>query len=189
MPAPSPASRQATISFTASREGFAPVPSVVVNVLCQVPDADRYMTGACTGGDAFIGRWLRENRAFAEHVVVVPADRSRVEYWWDASDPFVTVLDMPEGTTYADRNAELVSWADVVFGLPAYPEDDPRSLRSGTWQTIRMARRAGKLHRWDCVMPPYHGRIERPVSSLLAADLAEYRRQFRSSLRGDTPGA
>lgn len=157
------------VSFTAARDLDDPGREVALNVLVQVPHADRYFTGACIGGDAFIGRWLRENRPHAEHVVVVPADRSRVDCWWDPSDPAVTVLDMPDGTTYADRNAELVSWGDAVFGLPAYPEDDPRSRRSGTWQTIRMARRAGKLCRWDCVKPPYRGCVERWPAELLRA--------------------
>jgi len=150
------------VSFTAARDLDDPGREVVVNVLVQVPWAQRYITGAAIGGDAFIGRWLRENRPHAEHVVVVPADRSRVDYWWDASDPYVTVFDMPEHLgTYADRNAQLVMCATAVWGLPAYPEDDPRSRRSGTWQTIRMARRAGNLARWDCVKPPFRGLIEK----------------------------
>jgi hypothetical protein len=78
---------------------------------------------------------------------------------------------MPAGTTYADRNAVLVKRGTFVCGLPAYPEDDPRSRRSGTWQTIRMARRAGKLSRWDCVKPPFHGRIEKYPSEF-ARELA-----------------
>lgn len=149
------------VSFTAARELDDDGREVIVNVLAQAPFADRYLTGAAIGGDAFIGRWLRENRPEAEHVVVVPADRSRVDYWWGPGDPSVTVLDMPEGTSYADRNAQLVMWGTAVCGFPAYPEGDLRSRRSGTWQTIRMARRAGKLARWDCVKPPYKGQIEK----------------------------
>src|SRR5262249_19060923 len=103
----------------------------------------------------------------AGHIVVVPADRSRVDPWWEGC-PEVTVIEMPEGTTYRDRNAALVARSAAVFGLPAYPEDDPRSRRSGTWQTIRMARRAGKLHRWDCVKPPYRGVVEQSLESMLA---------------------
>lgn len=152
-----------TISFTASRFNFAPPPSVVASVLsARVPLADRYVTGACQGGDAWIGAWLYVTRPAAEHVVVVPCNRRQVDPWWTrtGSLPLVTVIDMPPGTNYADRNRELVARADQVFGFPAFPEEDPRSQRSGTWQTIRMARDAGKLRLWQCVTPPYRGQVE-----------------------------
>ena len=150
------------VSFTAARDLDDAGRGVAVNVLVQVPCAERYVTGACTGGDAFTGRWLYDAWPDAEHVIVIPADRSRVDEWWlEVDGTNVTVIPMPQGTTYADRNAELVRRGTAVYGLPAYPEDDPRSRRSGTWQTIRMSRRAGKLARWDCIKPPYAGRIEK----------------------------
>jgi hypothetical protein len=145
---------------------------VVTNVLTvHVPHANRYLTGACTGGDAFIGRWLREHRPDAEHVVIVPADRSRVDEWWHGLD--VTVIEMPSGSTYADRNARLVAEAGAVFAFPSYPENDPRSLRSGTWQAARMARNAGKLSQWHCVTKPYEGLLERRAEELLGEELAD----------------
>jgi hypothetical protein len=165
----------ATVSFTAARSlSDEAAEGVVTNVLTvHVPHADRYLTGGCTGGDASIGRWLYVNRPGAEHVVIVPADRSRVDPWWE--DPAldglpgrVTVIEMPPGTTYEDRNARLVAEATAVFGFPAYPERDPRSRRSGTWQAIRMSRTAGNFSQWHCVTPPYQGRIERYPSKLIA---------------------
>jgi hypothetical protein len=150
-----------TISFTAARDLDEHGKGVILNVLCQIPVADRYVTGACVGGDAFIGRWLLENRPGAEHVVIVPGDRSRVDPWWQAAEGTAELIWMPRNGTYRDRNAELVRLATFVVGSPAYPEDDPRSARSGSWQTIRMARRAGKLCRWDCVKPPFRGCIEK----------------------------
>jgi hypothetical protein len=146
------------LSFTASRQGFNPPPAIALGMLAGLPPASRYVTGACRGGDAFLGRWLLANHPGAEHIVIVPADRSRVDAWWlDPALPRakVTVFAMPPGTAYKDRNAMLVKRADQVTGFPAFPEDDPRSARSGTWQAIRMARAAGKLLQWQCVLPPY----------------------------------
>jgi hypothetical protein len=165
-----------SVSFTASRDmSQAARDGIVTSVLTvHVPTADRYVTGACTGGDAFIGRWLRLRRPDAEHVVIVPADHSRVDPWWEqAGCPPVTVIKMPDGTTYADRNARLVAEGSAVFAFPAYPENDPRSLRSGTWQAARMSRRAGNFSQWHCTRPPYRGLIEAWPSELLGERLEE----------------
>lgn len=169
--------RLRAVSFTAARHlDPAAAGGVVTSVLTvHVPRVQRYVTGACTGGDAFIGRWLHANRPEAEHVVVVPADRGRTDPWWrEVAGRPVTVVEMPPGTTYADRNARLVAEADAVFAFPAYPEDDPRSLRSGTWQAVRMARKAGNFSQWHCVKPPYRGLIEaRPRDLLGEEDLPD----------------
>lgn len=161
------------VSFTAARTmSEAARGGVVTSVLMtRVPHAGRYVTGACAGGDAFIGQWLFWNRPDAEHMVIVPADRSRVDDWWVSasftSGRPVKVLEMPPGTTYADRNARLVKEGNAVFGFPAWLEDDRRSLRSGTWQTVRMSRRAGNFSQWHCVTPPYRGRVEQDPAALL----------------------
>jgi hypothetical protein len=73
---------------------------------------------------------------------IVPADRSRVDpYWRDHCDTFE---EMPSGTDYRARNERIVELSDRLVALPEYPEDDHWSRRSGTWMTVRIARRAGK---------------------------------------------
>lgn len=47
--------------------------------------------------------------------------------------------------TYSARNHAIVTASTLLIAVPRYPEDDYRSLRSGTWQTIRYARKANKL--------------------------------------------
>lgn len=49
-----------------------------------------------------------------------------------------------EPALYAERNERIVRASTVVIACPLWPEDDPRSVRSGTWQTVRKAR---KLHK------------------------------------------
>jgi hypothetical protein len=163
------------VSFTAARDLDAQGCAVIVRILTQVPHADRYITGGAPGGDAFIGRWLALARPQAEHVVIVPADRSQVDPWWNKSvvrcSSLVEVIEMPLGTTYADRNCQLVQRGSMMYGFPAYPEDDPRSRRSGSWQACRMARRAGKLCQWQCVKPPHAGRAEKQPSEFRTEQL------------------
>ncbi len=146
------------IAFTASRDGFAPPPDLVPSLLFQLLEPDQCITGGCQGGDAWLGRWLSYHWLMAEHVIVVPADRSRVDPWWETVRARrITLVEMPPGTSYRDRNAELVRRGDQVLGFPAYPEDNPRSVRSGTWQTLRLGRKTGKPVQWQCVLPPYQG--------------------------------
>jgi hypothetical protein len=105
-----------------------------------------FVTGGCVGFDDFVGRTLVEIFPTHIHRVYVPADRSRVAAWWRDPKlaPFVEIREMASGTTYKDRNQALVDDVAALVANPKYTEDDPMSGRSGTWQTIRMARRAMK---------------------------------------------
>jgi hypothetical protein len=43
--------------------------------------------------------------------------------------------------TYRERNLDIVTYSRLLIACPAYPEQDARSARSGTWQTVRFARK------------------------------------------------
>lgn len=102
------------------------------------------VTGGCVGFDHIMGEYCALRWPDLSHTVIVPADRSRVAAWWRQPNmTHVEVIEMPPGTTYRDRNVELVERSAVMLGQPDLPEDDPRSRRSGTWQTLRMARHVG----------------------------------------------
>jgi hypothetical protein len=118
------------------------------------PSFSKFITGGAEGADSIIGQWLVEEMPLGMfHKIIVPHNRSQVDSWWTYNDRALELKDlgylevqyMPEGTTYKDRNQEIVNQSNWVLGFPAYDERDPRSLRSGTWQTIRMARKADKL--------------------------------------------
>lgn len=137
------------IGFSGSRHLTAEQKTIVDEVLSTL-NGSEFTTGACIGVDAYIGRKLWYDRPESLHRVVIPADRSRVAEWWleyeigDAGPYRAPELEeMPPGTTYRERNWRIIEHSDVLVAFPAYPEDDPRSARSGTWQTIRMARREG----------------------------------------------
>lgn len=111
-----------------------------------------FVTGACVGVDHRAGVFLARAWPDVPHLVLVPADRSRVRRWWeeppppsDRAEAKITVRDMPPGSSYADRNAAIVDTCDVLVGFPAHDEDHPGSRRSGSWQTIRLARAVGKM--------------------------------------------
>jgi hypothetical protein len=120
---------------------------LVAQVLAELDDVTEATTGACVGVDACVGRYLWRTRSDIVHRVVVPADRSKVDWWWthrcirDSAD--VLVEELPAGWTYRDRNERIVDHSDRLVAFPKWPEDDPKSRRSGTWQTVRIATRRG----------------------------------------------
>jgi hypothetical protein len=132
------------IGFSATRAITSAHRSAIRPFLADL-DADGYVTGGCVGGDAFIARTLVRLYPQARHIVVVPADRSRVEYWWLHCKPVdhLQVILMSPGTSHRDRNVDIVERSSRLITFPLFTETDLLSRRSGTWQTVRLARRAG----------------------------------------------
>lgn len=105
---------------------------------------DTYVTGACIGWDAFVGRYLRTKfpPPIAQHIVIVPANESKIERWWEEFDlGSVDVIYMDKDTDYRARNEAIVKRSDQLFYCAEYPEDHHRSRRSGTWMTKRIAQK------------------------------------------------
>lgn len=144
------------LGFTGTRE----VPDELVDDVKRFVSScargyDEFTTGACVGFDAIAAWRLAATRPEATHRLVVPANRSQVDM--DLVRAFTQrmlhpsrefsgtyiVEFMPEGTSYKQRNERIVSYADGMCAVVGYPEDHGKSRRSGSWQTIRIARRAG----------------------------------------------
>lgn len=130
------------VSFAATRarEPFQRLAHDIVNHLQALHLATGFVTGGCVGGDHFIGETLFSIFPDHRHTVIVPADRSRLAAWW-RRHVGINVIEMAPDTDYKDRNLAMVNFSDVLIGYPLYDERDARSRRSGSWQTIRMARR------------------------------------------------
>jgi len=99
------------------------------------------ITGACIGVDALAAAFW--HRLGGRVHTIVPANRAQVDPYWAAA--CTTWEAMPAGTDYRARNREMVDQADQVLAFARYPEADGRSRRSGTWMTVRLARKAQKL--------------------------------------------
>lgn len=103
----------------------------------------KIVTGACVGVDAFVGKLCARLVPWIDQVVVVPANKTKVDRWWQG-DHFhggIELVFMEPGTSYMDRNDEIVRRADE---LQAYSASD-EAIRSGTWATVRRARDRRKL--------------------------------------------
>jgi hypothetical protein len=103
------------------------------------------VTGGCIHVDAAVGRTLATKMPTVKHTVVVPSDRSKVDPWW-IDFPEVEVVEMPPGTDYMDRDDELIRRSDELMAFP----NRTRTLRSGTWATVRRAE--GKGIPWRAVL-------------------------------------
>lgn len=116
-----------------------------------VADELEFTTGGCVGFDALAAQWLVDNTPWSTHRVVVPANESQVD------QRVVTIIAncakfapsaylverMPPGTSYRDRNIRILEHSDELVAVAEYPEDAGRSRRSGTWMTVRLARKRG----------------------------------------------
>jgi len=99
--------------------------------------AEMVITGGAIGGDAFAARCAHGLRLWVR--TIFPLSVKEVDPDWRL------YADEAEGPyEYRERNERIVDQCSVLYAFPAFPEDHPRSRRSGTWLTIRMARKAGK---------------------------------------------
>lgn len=125
-------------AFTGTRN---PPPSakntVRLYLMTLDPEVDELVIGCCIGVDTIVGE-EGHKLGFQVHGVV-PANRSQVPpYWID----FCTSWEfMPKDTDYMDRNQRIV---DISTDLTAFPLDAVEHQRSGTWATVRRARKASK---------------------------------------------
>lgn len=91
--------------------------------------------GCCLGADAMSHHYALR---YGVPVVIHPPTNARaMAVLRDERDRLVA-------RTYKQRNQAIVDACDWLVALPKHPEWDERSSASGTWQTIRMARKQGR---------------------------------------------
>jgi len=133
------------IGFTASRiprlytlDGYVEEVNRVVKRL----KADGFVTGACVGGDEFIALAIRRFHRRTPHTVVVPWLQRYVS--GRAIEAATEVVRMPPQSSYRQRNVQIV---DRSTRMVAFWTE--RKAHSGTYMTINIARRAGKIRDAD----------------------------------------
>lgn len=93
---------------------------------------DDFRHGDCVGGDAE-GHEIAVRLGY--HTIAHPPSNPKLRAW-TVNNEVLPVED------YLKRNRAIVDASAVLIGCPTKPEKD--APRSGTWATIRYARRVGR---------------------------------------------
>lgn len=127
------------IGFTGTRDLHTSEQARIDAVVAKVSPGSCVVTGACLGVDAYVARAAKN--AGLTVWTIVPGDWKLVDpAWYHWCDFFE---EMPAKSTYKARNLRIVEMSDALVGFPRWRETDPKSRGSGTWQTVRMARKRG----------------------------------------------
>lgn len=123
------------VGFTGTRVGMTDRQRAVVIDLLLAERAEIVYHGGCVGADTefdcicyyFFPRGIT--------TVIHPSNKKEMQGRWH-----YTLFVMPEKHPL-DRNRDIVDESDFLI---ATPKEDKEMLRSGTWATIRYARKNGK---------------------------------------------
>lgn len=132
-------------AFTGSRECSISDTLILNGVIKELEDATCFISGAQFGIDsqAAFAAWCHFPNA--RHIIVVPAAPHDKDLVLWAEHEGIEILWMPEVQTdaiaYMERNQYMVDMANHVLAFPRTAKEKFRG--SGTWATIRRARKKG----------------------------------------------
>lgn len=104
--------------------------------------------GCCTGADEAACQFIGNFSAWSIHGHPGHGPDGKSPWRSYGAMGCCTVLHSPR--RYYLRNRDIADACSVLVAVPAYPEADPRSARSGTWQCVRDARARSRdiLYAW-----------------------------------------
>jgi hypothetical protein len=117
-------------AFTGSQEGMTPAARRSLAVVLRDDEVTELHHGDCVGSDAIAGSVAQ---ALGLRVVLHPPTDERKRAFSGGDD-------WREPKPYLVRNHEMVDECEALVATPRGPE----RLRSGTWATVRYARKQGR---------------------------------------------
>ena len=129
--------------FTGTQRGMTPFQRQEVAEFLDHHRPEIAIHGGCIGADEDFHRLCQERKIPIR--VHLPNNLSKTSKYVLADEKAVLVS---RGRDYLQRNQDIV---DEASGLIATPKEQNEVLRSGTWATIRRAKKAGKI---VMIVPP-----------------------------------
>jgi len=121
------------LGFTGTRSSLTPWQKRKMREIISHPSIELLHHGDCVGADAYAHKIALEA---GKTIVIHPPTNPKYRAWCMGID----VLWLPE-KPYLVRDKDIVMACDILLAVPKGPE----VMRgSGTWATIRMARKAKK---------------------------------------------
>lgn len=125
--------RARSVGFTATQEGMSGAQKITLRETLLKLTPDELHHGDCVGGDEECDKIAR---SLGVAVVIHPPTNSSKRAF--CAQPGDVVW---EPAPYLERNGDIVESSTVLI---AAPRRDVEELRSGTWSTVRKARRSGR---------------------------------------------
>lgn len=120
------------IGFTGTQAGMTPKQRVMLISIFRDVQPTEFHHGDCIGADLEAHNIARE---FSIPIVIHPPDNESKRAFCSG------FLEIREPRSYLNRNMDIVVESDMLI---ATPKEHIEQLRSGTWSTIRRARKQGK---------------------------------------------
>lgn len=124
------------IAFTGTQRGTTEAQRNEVYRLLECSDASHFHHGDCVGADTEIDEIAR---AAGYRIHIHPPENKAKRAFCEVRPRLDTVYPLKP---YLARNRDIVDSGDTLIATPG---EMVEQLRSGTWSTIRYARRQGKL--------------------------------------------
>tara|TARA_R110000851_G_scaffold6029_2_gene24549 strand:+ start:1373 stop:1903 length:531 start_codon:yes stop_codon:yes gene_type:complete len=123
------------IGFTGTQLGMNETQWARVHHLLYTIGPDTFVHGDCLGADHDFHRMVRQTfEPEAIDIIIYPPDNTIKRAFCDGD---IVMDEAP----YLVRNQSIIDACDILIATPA---EETEQRRSGTWSTIRKARKSGK---------------------------------------------
>lgn len=123
------------VGFTGTQKGLTKAQKLALEALAQALEIGEFHYGDCIGADDEAARiFFNFGWPLVQHPPDNPSKRANLQ---QILRPRVVMHERP----YLDRNRDIVDQSDILI---ACPKSRFEEIRSGTWATVRYARKKGR---------------------------------------------
>lgn len=130
-----------SVSFTGTRKGMSPLQEALIMNILKSEDFTEHHHGDCEGADKqfhnlIVDRFKGIRGGLSNLIFIHPPDNDKYRAFCKEG------LALPE-KPYLERNKDIVDSSPLLIATP-HKDDEINKQRSGTWSTIRYAKKQKK---------------------------------------------